>query len=328
MPRRRPARQPSSLSRSFHADSCNQVGRAFSLMISLAPIRYAEVLSRHGGPVARLEHAPARVLGRKCSQAVAYLRDDLMPSSFRLATCTGQPDGAGCHQSTQIACHMAVSEALERWAVHHSRAHPESANCGMEHDNSSNGFAAYPGLFRRQARKAAFRESIERHCLICWWEGLLGYHPLTDPQPALRAIQLENPFSRHVVVVLWTYHHGHHVYAFGAGESCKLAVWRACVELERTQMLIDHIVDHKTKYPEAPMTNLFERRIDFFSTEEGFSLFLSRLESPAPKKPAKLRLLHDASVEGPWERYAGVWRTVLEAPSREYLSDVADYFFW
>ena len=276
----------------------------------------------------RVEYAPAIVLGMDCTQAVAYLREGLFPESVRPKTLTSQPDGAGSHKSAQVACHMAVSEALERWAVLYCRANPKLLSCAMEIDGSSNGFAAFPGLFKRQARKAALRESIERHCLISWWEGYLGHHPLPDPKAGVRAIQLENPFSSHTVVVMCGLQNERHTFAFGAGSSLNHSIWRASVEMERTQLLTDCIAEHKALRPDDSLNDLFERRIDFFASATGFSLFLNRLEAVYTKSIDRIRMLYDAPVSGPWDKYASVWRTVIEPPSREYLSEREDYFFW
>jgi hypothetical protein len=264
----------------------------------------------------------------ECTQAVAYLQEDLVPLSTKPSTSSHQPDGAGSHRSAQIACHMAVSEALERWAIFHCRAHPGEISCGLEFDSSSNGFAAFPGLFKRQARKAAFRESIERHCLICWWEGLLAHRPLPDPQPGVRAIQLDNPFSNHAVTVVWALHNGRHSYAFGAGESLNHSMWRSFVELERIQTLLDQLTRLQATRPFHRLADLFEQRIDFFASEYGFGCFLERFERRVESSAEPLKILFDRPVSGPWDRYATVWRTVFQAPSKAYLSDAPDFFFW
>lgn len=298
-------------------------------MLSLAPIRYAKVLHRDGGPIARLESAEGTLLGMPCMHAAAYLNEGLVPDSVRSHTRTAQPDGAGSHASEQIACHMAVSEALERWAVYHCRARSHAGIAGLGYDCSSNGFAAFPGLFKRQAREAAFRESIERHCLISWWEGLLGHRFLPDPQPGVRAIKIENPFSSHSVVILWEQLRDKCCFAFGAGGGNNHAIWRAFVELQRTQTLLENLgrSNAKSSLGEA-VGSLFERRIWYFSTAKGMLRFLSRLEQTAGDRVAPLKLLFDDCVSGPWNRYASVWRTVIEAPSQDYLSDVDDFFFW
>jgi hypothetical protein len=299
-------------------------------MVNLAPIKYSNVLSQDGGPIERLEYAEGTLLEMPCTHATAYLKPDLVAPELRLHTVVEQPDGAGSHRSTQVACHMAISEALERWAVYHCRESGNEAMAGMEFDHSSNGFAAFPGLFKCQARKAAFRESIERHCLICWWEGLLGHRFLPDPKPGVRAVQIDNPFSTHTVVVLWSLHDDLHSYAFGAGNSLNQAIWRSLVELERIQAMLDRL--RRGKHTQSPFgeefRGLFERRIAYFSTFAGMGRFLDRLERPEQGRHHPLKLLFDAAVVGPWDRYATVWRTIIEPPSRDYLSEAEDYFFW
>ncbi|MEM1223882.1 MAG: hypothetical protein AAGH40_14110 [Verrucomicrobiota bacterium] len=286
-------------------------------------------MSKHGGPIERLEYAEGEVAGTPCVHATTYFKEGLLPDSLPIRTVTNQPDGAGTHRSISIARHMAISEALERWALCESSISSNSEAFGLKFDSSSNGFAAFPGLFKRQARKAAFRESIERHCLICWWEGLLPHYPLADPRPGIRAIRIENPFSQHTVVVIWAQHRDRHSYAFGAGESINNTIWRALVELDRIQSLLDQLIAHiENPNEKTPITDLYERRILFFSSDRGMRLFLDRMLREVKSSPQSINLLFDGEVNGPWDRYASVWRTIIEAPSQEYLSDREDYFFW
>lgn len=296
-------------------------------MLSLAPLRYAEVMQEQGGPIGRLEHCRGQIWGKVRVQAVAYLRDGLVPVEFSKNRVSEQPDGAGAHKTQQVACHMAISEALERWAVYYCRSSEEGDVGGMELDSSSNGFAAFPGLFKRQTRGAALRESIERHCLISWWEGLLGHRSLPDPLIGVTAIKLENSFSRHEVVLLWTEVEGRYAYAFGAGSNEPHAIQRALVELDRTMQLLQVLTPEKISDHQCS-GDVFERRIVFFASETGRRRFMKRLGSTRKGKASKINLLFDAAVNGPWDRYANVWRTVIEAPSQEYLSDAEDFFFW
>lgn len=296
------------------------------LMVSLAPIRYAQVMREQGGPIERLEHSVSPIWGETRVQAVAYLCQDLVPKCIK-DRVSEQPDGAGTHQTQQVACHMAISEALERWAVYYCRRSEKGDPGGMNLDSSSNGFAAFPGLFKRQARKTALRESIERHCLISWWEGLLGHRSLSEPLTGVTAIKLENPFSRHQVVILWTEVEGRYAYAFGAGSNEAHAIQRALVELDRTIRLLQILTPEKMSDHECP-GDVFEQRIVFFASEAGRRHFMRRLGSMKKGGAPKMKLLFDAAVNGPWDRYASVWRTVIEAPSREYLSEAEDYFFW
>jgi ribosomal protein S12 methylthiotransferase accessory factor YcaO len=280
----------------------------------------------------RLEYTYGEVFGRPCVQAVAYLRSDLVASSARVPSALELPDGAGTDVSLQVACHRAISEAIERWALLSFRAQGNVGG-GSEIDGSSNGFAAFPGLFRRQTRAAALCESIERHCLMCWWEGLLRHQPLPDPVAGVRAIRIENPFSSHQMVVLWTSDAGRYSYSFGASSRLNQTIWRALVELARTRRLVQGLGEYYAgASADAALAKgtVYEQRILHFAGEAGIQQFLGRLERKVVAKqvlgPAVV--LFDAAVPGEWDRYASVWRTIIQPPSRRYLSDEIDYFFW
>lgn len=299
-------------------------------MFSLAPLRYSKIHKDAGGPVARLEYSHEEVFGRRNVQAVAYLRDDLVPDFERPAGVLEAPDGAGSHTSVQVACHMAISEAIERWAVFFCRAEGQ-ARGGSGVDASSNGFAAFPGVYRRQARRAALCESIERHCLISWWEGLLPHYALSDPFPGVRAIRIENPYTSHEVVVLWTEDAGRYAYSFGAAERLDRAIWRALVELHRTRKLVSGLVDSGLGRGDgSSLGHIYERRLMYFSGEAGVRKFIDRLESEVGSSSSSraFDFIYDGPVLGEWDRYASVWRTIIRPPSPRYLSDEVDYFFW
>ncbi len=297
-------------------------------MISLAPLRYSQALRNSGGPIERLEYAEGEVLGESCYQAVTYLKSDLVDQDAKAETHTQQPDGAGSHSSFQIACHMAISEAIERWAVYHCRDQTDPNIGGMRFDSSSNGFAAFPGMFKRQARNAAYRESIERHCLICWWEGLLSHTSLPDPRDGVNAILLDNPLSSHSVVLIWSLGVDGSSYAFGAGKSPENAIWRACVELDRTQAIIKKFPRSWLRKGSQGQGDTLERRISYFSRPQGTAAFIDRIEHRYATKKIPKTLLFDEAVSGPWKKYADVWRTIIEPPSKEYLGSREDYFFW
>ena len=300
-------------------------------MLSLAPIRYSKVYKENGGPIERLEYSREEIFGRSCVQATAYLSEDFIPNVVRVESALALPDGAGTHASAQIACHMAISEVIERWAVLSCRSDENDLRGGADIDASSNGFAAFPGFYRRQARNGALCESIERHCLICWWEGLLNHQSLPDPASGVHAIQVENPYSSHAVVILWTCDDGRYAYSFGASNGLNSAVWRSLVELHRTCQLVRGITELSSgREGELPQGHIYEQRIRHFSGGAGVDQFLDRLEAVSNSygKSGAFELLYDAAVMGPWDRYAGVWRTIIKPPSRRYLSDAVDYFFW
>jgi hypothetical protein len=306
-------------------------------MFNLAPVRYRNIMHVDGGPIDRLEYAKDSVNQNSSYSAAAYLKEGLIDKALPTEgySLREMPDGVGTHKHQPIALFMAISEALERWALLHLRTRNETSLYGLDIDKSSNGFAAFPGLFHRQARASAFSESIERHCLMCWWEGYLGHTYIPCADSTVRAIKIDNPFSRHTVVIIWKQHsEGRFAQAFGAASNTEKALWRATIELQRTKKIIDYyndIIPYSGKALHAHINdvgNVFERRILYFSTTEGFQDFINRLSKDKWQQHKKMRLHYDGHVKGAWDAYASVWRTVIIPPSTAYLSDSNDYFFW
>lgn len=301
-------------------------------MFSLAPYKYRHVLASEGGPIDRIECANCEVSGQAASQAVAYLKENMLPGFHE-----NQPDGAGTHESPLVARFMAISEAIERWAlralVAEGADQAKNETFGLDVDISSNGMAAFPGMFDYQARKKAFAEAIERHCLISWWEGLLPARMLTLPNISEHGILIDNPFSSHEVAILWKLcEEKYYAFAFGTGDTAEHAAWRAGIELERTEGILKTHYSDRVKFDVEEIKSMHDiilKRVLYFSTTQGFRLFLERLKH-APDKPRseKAKILYDGKIPGPWSRYATVWRVVFDPPTREHLSDRHDYFFW
>ena len=150
-------------------------------MLNFAAFRYRAIMAVAGGPIERLEISDTTVLGQREFLASAFLREGLGDDGIRFETCSAA-SGSGTAPSPMVARFMALSEALERWA--HWQLHPSAAGIpyGFGIDPSSNGMAAYPGLWRRQARTGALMEASERFNLLNWWEGHL---PAAETAPVL-----------------------------------------------------------------------------------------------------------------------------------------------
>lgn len=291
-------------------------------------------MARDGGPIGRLEDGRERIMGRDVYSAHAYLKPSLTESSLACTFSVDLPDGAGEGADLDTARFRAISEAIERWALRDVRL-----DAGLfkrlcfDYDPSSNGMSAFPGLFRSSARRAALREAIERHCLILWWEGKLMARQLPDPFRGIRAAQIENPFSRDSVVLVWRMVRQHYyVYGFGLGKTHEHAAWRAVVECHRMSGVVgEHYArrHNMTICHVEAVENLFERRALYYSLVDGFEEVLRRLEdSRYSRSHYKSQVLVDEEVRGEWSRYATVWRVVYEQPNRDFISRRTDYFFW
>lgn len=301
-------------------------------MINLAPLRYAEICNREQGPIERMEFAPVRVAGHPAYHANAYLSRKLNLSQTGLQIYHNA-DGAGTHRSPLVARYMAISEAIERWALYFVSQIRYREPFGFEIDPSSNGMSAFPGLFKGQARSHAWREAAERFCLVSWWHGDLPAHQISIPGFAGEALRIVNPVSRHPVLLLWEKRpNGTVAYGFSAGRSLRNATWKARIELERHARAIGDFLVINPGFGTEDLSIIHhshERRAFYYALPEGYKQFLKAVQRPDPPQPhQRIRPIVDREVPGPWSRYATVWRTLFPMPTREYLDPHSNFFFW
>lgn len=299
-------------------------------MLNLASFRFRSVLSADGGPIARVESADVTLLGRRCFQANAFLRDDLIvwrPSKV----VYGPANGTGTDASPMVARFKAISEALERWAHMAVLMSADRGRYGFDVDPSSNGMAAFPGLYARQARLAAQMEASERFNLLSWWEGYLPALETKTKWPGVRAAVLCSEVPGVTAILFRQSEQGHYAYGHAAGLDFDSACERAAMEMERHDHVVGrymlvHAGEADSVLPAA--AHSIERRSVFFSTPVGHELFLGRLRSRPAHSPRHPKMVFDGVVAGPWNRYADIWRVVYEPPSERFLSRDDRYFFW
>ncbi len=297
-------------------------------MISLAAFRYRNALQADGGPIARVSSREFNVFGRRMFQANAWLADGMIPHRRRI-TLYSDADGTGTAVSPMIARHMAISEALERWAFHAKVKAPDRDLYGFELDASSNGMAAFPGVFQSQARKHAMLEAVERASILAWWEGMLDGELRPTEWPGISALVLPSPADHGVTVLAFrqsrpesfAYGHGAAMNFFGACE-------RAVMELARHEYVVGLHRISKEVSPDEQPTDLFERRALYFSTPDGHELFQQRLQRSNRGRRYVAGFSHDSEIPGPWSLYATVWRALIRPPSTGFLADTEKYFFW
>jgi hypothetical protein len=295
--------------------------------MNLAPLRYRRVLSAQGGPVRSLECGTTTVMGQRVFQANAYLRDDLRSRSIPNVVF-GNPDGTGTASRPAVARHKAVSEALERWAHRVLHQSPEGACYGFQIDPSSNGMAAFPGVFPWEARTLALAEAAERYSLIAWWSGATDAWPVGEVWPGVECFRLENQISHHEVVILHALAGpGLHAFGFGAGDNQHKACLHAAVELVRSQYVLQRHARLVRHGRQVPVRGLFERRFLHFSSDQGHAEFRQRLERPKWRS-VEPRIVFDGEIPGPWSDFACVWRVALEPASHDFLSPIDTFFFW
>jgi hypothetical protein len=295
-------------------------------MFSLASLRYRSVMASRGGPVERIELGEFPMFGRRLFQANARLRPGLVPR--RRFQMYSDADGTGSHASPMIARHMAVSETLERWAFHATVRSERREEFGFDVDETSNGMAAFPGLSAAPARRAAVLESLERFCLLHWWEGRIDGQLRDTEWPGVTALAFEPPLGGVAVLLFARSEWGFHVYGHAAAESFSRACERAMLELTRHEWVIRNRLLAVGAGQRVPITERLERRSWFFATEEGHELFRQRLARKASGPAPQPVVVCDREITGPWSDYTTVWRFVLQPPSRQFVEEGDRYFFW
>jgi hypothetical protein len=294
-------------------------------MLSLASLRYRDVLAEHGGPVQKIETGLFSVRGRRVVLANATLKPGLTRKS-PLAMFS-DADGTGTDPVASVARHKAISEAMERWAFHAIVRSERAAEFGFDVDPSTSGMSAFPGLLRRQARRSAVLEAVERFSLMSWWDGRTDGQVFDTDWPGVSAVAIDGPFGGVTVIVFARTDWGGYVYGHAAEESFGGACERAIAELARHEWVMRARwlaeVGGERKIP----TNIFERRSLFFATDEGHELFQERIARKASGHPPRPEIICDRDIPGPWDEYATVWRFALRPPSDGYLRGGERYFF-
>jgi hypothetical protein len=295
-------------------------------MLSLAALRYRNVLAEHGGPVERIESGVFPVCGRRMIQANARLTAGLTPE--RPLSIYSDADGSGTHPRASVARHMAVSEALERWAFHSVVRSARAAEFGFDIDPSSNGMSAFPGLLRRHARRKAMLEAVERFSLIAWWEGRAEGRRFDTDWPGVSAVAIDGPFGGVTVVAFGRTDYGGYAYGHAAEESFGAACERAVIELARHEWVLRSSWFSFVSGAKPAPADLFERRCLFFSSEEGHERFLQRVAQRPNGTMPRAAVVCDRDIPGPWAEFATVWRFALRPPSDAFHRAGDDYFFW
>ena len=294
-------------------------------MLSLAGLRFRNVLAEYGGPVARIDTGHFPVRGRQMMLANATLTAGLVRKGpLHLFS---DADGTGTDPVAAVARYKAVSEAMERWAYHTLVRSDRASEFGFDVDPSTCGMSAFPGILRRQARRSAVLEAVERFSLIAWWDGMVDAQPIETDWPGISAVAIEGPFGGVTVVVYARSEWGGHVYGHAAEESFGAACERAVMELARHEWVLRSRWLKAIAGESVAPTNVFERRCLFFATDEGQELFQERLARRADGTMPRAEVICDRDVPGPWSDYATVWRFALRPPSDGYLRGGERYFF-
>jgi hypothetical protein len=264
------------------------------------------------------------VLGRAYHQANAFLRSGLVPVMRH--AIYGEANGTGSSEDPRVAAHMAISEALERWAYYTASSGADRTKYGFDCDCSSNGMAAFPGLFKSAVRKKAYHEALERFALIGWWDGRFRATRESSCFPGVSLIRIHHDVAPDEVVVLYRRAAtGITSYGHAAGTNVLTAATRAAVELVRNEFVI---TGYRARGALVDPSSFAEQRCLHFASPEGFAEFLDRVDRKPDRQAPRWRVAFDGEIGGPWSEYATVWRTCVEPATTDFADPGKMFFFW
>jgi ribosomal protein S12 methylthiotransferase accessory factor YcaO len=284
--------------------------------MNLAPIKYAQVESVAGGPIARIETGVQRIGEATYYQANAWLSTELGLEQEPLKMFS-TASGTGTDRSQLLARYKAISEAMERWAYRYLARSGDTSQYGFDIEPSTTGMAAFPGLFARQSRKRAMLEAIERYCVANWWAGRLAAQQAEHAKHGDRQfIRIQNPLSSDAVILSWKeYEPNLYAYGTAAAKTAKAASHQAMIEMERSAAALAQYrkgVSDLSIESVKWMNNYAERQILYYSLPQGHRIFQDRLSlRPSSRKGNRTKPIIDCLIPGPWQKYATVWRVLF-----------------
>lgn len=296
------------------------------LDVNLSAWRYKKVLKAEGGPIDHMDEFRATSVEKPWYRFDAFLLENLRPSAVHEA------DGIGSAAARPVARAAAISEAMESWAYWDRSQSAMRDYYGFSIEDSRRGMAAFPGVFTLRAREHARADAMVRYALLNWWEGRLEHSVLAGPPEAEKVLEIELPDSREVALL--TFHDnpssGLRTYGCGVAKDLATALRRARAERRQHEVQVSDFVALNPD-PELALFTIKDaalRRALYFALPPGQELFDERVRCDRWNRARSPQAVFDGLIPGAWDRYASVWRTLYEAPTDEFASDRADYFYW
>ncbi|MBP7795686.1 MAG: hypothetical protein KA059_02785 [Elusimicrobiales bacterium] len=302
--------------------------------INLSPFKYRNIFSTDGGPILRLNVFHPDIKQKNDYEAVAFLLPSLVPKWHKKSSIYNNGHGNGTHRLRNVACYIAISEALERWAYFNVCVGKEAVKFGFDIEPNTTGMAAFPGVTKTSARIRANWEAVERWSIVEWWNNLLQCELLSGSNRRSGALCITSPFKNFYTVITWaTILSGEVAYGFASADNPKKSIRKACIEQNRNILALNRL---KKDVP-LPLKKiiidkkqpLFDRRLIFFASKEGFDMFWEKVVSSV-KMPVDMKLpdkLVDGEIIGPWSKYATVWRILYKHALYEHVNELRYDFF-
>lgn len=244
--------------------------------------------------------------GMHLFESVAFLNAKLKPHLNNFSDIYTSGDGAGSSKYQNIAIYKAISEALERWAFYATADSENEKVFCFDENPSTTGMAAYPGLTARMARKNAILEAQERWALHEFWRGNL---PVVEHKTNIKDLihyEIGTSFDDVHISLLSYKSDAQFLYAFAADSSLTKSFEHALIELARNIRVMDKFKKENKIFSE--FNDISDKRLFYFSTQEGNDLFNSKINSSPSSPSVSAQLICDKEIKGPWSEYTRVWR--------------------
>lgn len=293
-------------------------------MINLAPWFYRELLEEN-----QIIDSPrffkAKILtGEELFEAICTLKSTLRPEWVACSVVYNNCDGAGTSKYKNIAVYKAISEALERWAFYTTADIDEKKFC-FDLNPTTTGMAAYPSFTAKNARDNSILEANERWAIHEFWRGNLPAKERFSSIQNLRHLEIITPFKNCNISIVVHKVNDRYLYAFAAGKSLKNSFHHALVELARNVRVMKKL--EGAVYVLEDFDDISDRRLFYFSSEEGHDLFDGKVKYSPLSIKANPRVICDLEMRGEWSLYTKVWRYLYDGSYPDSDSDHSFFMF-
>lgn len=294
-------------------------------MISFSPWYYRNLLFENDIIDSLKYYEFSHLDGSLQFEVLAFLKNKHIPNWLSNSEIYTNCDGTGTSQYKNIAAYKSISEALERWAFYVSIDSNESKKYCFDLNPSTTGMASLPGVTGGGARANAIMEASERWALHEFWRGNLPVIEHSHGIANLRHFEIITPFRKCVISLLSYKINQQYLYGFAAEETIEKSLKHALVELARNIRVVGKLVNTQKSFTD--FKDISDRRLYYFSTEEGYSLFDVKVKNASKTIKANPKLICDLEIKGEWNKYTKVWRYLYDKSLPDSDTDHTFFMF-
>lgn len=260
--------------------------------------------------------------GKKLIEASTTLNQKLRPSYISVSEIYSKSDGGGTSKNKNVAIYKSLSEALERWAFYDKVDSDESHKYAFDINPSTCGMAAFPSLTSARAKENAMMEAVERFAIHQFNFMKLPIVKHHCEVSKLSHYEIITPFDNLHVSLLMYDNAGQFLYSFACRKHLNESFEHALVELARNMRVTKKIFNKKIE-----LTGISDKRLQFYSSDEGKDKFESLLGNAPRNISVKATLICNTEITGPWSKYTKVWRTLFADSYAQDHNDETYFMF-